>query len=147
MSRQIRILRCYRLLPDRSGSTAVEFALLCPLYLLLIMGMTAYGIYFGTAHSVQQIAADAARVAVAGLDPLERQQLATGFVQSHAGGYLFINVDNVTVAVGDDPADRTQFDVTVSYDASDLPIWALHGRLTMPDKTIERRSTIRIGGI
>ncbi len=111
------------------------------------MGMTAYGVYFGTMHSVQQISADAARAAVAGLNPIERQQLATGFIQRHAGGYLFIDVDNITVDVGDDPADQTQFDVTVSYDASDLPIWLLHGRLTMPDKTIVRSSTIRIGGI
>ncbi|MEO3386062.1 TadE/TadG family type IV pilus assembly protein [Mesorhizobium sp. CAU 1741] len=147
MNRTISPLRPHLPFRDSSGSTAVEFALLCPLYLLLIMGMTAYGVYFGTAHSVQQIAADAARVAVAGLDSLERQQLATGFVQRHAGGYLFIDVDNVSVSVGDDPADRTQFNVIVSYDASELPIWALHERLAMPAKTIERRSTIRIGGI
>lgn len=147
MSRHPQIFGLRGLPKDRSGSTAVEFALLCPLYLFLIMGMTAYGIYFGAAHSVQQLSADAARVAVAGLDPVERQHLAAGFIQRHAGGYLFIDPDNVSIDVGDDPTDRTQFDVTVSYDASGLPIWLLYGRLAMPDQTITRSSTIRIGGI
>lgn len=131
----------------RSGSTAVEFAMLCPLYLFLILGMTAYGIYFGAAHSVQQLSADAARVAVAGLDPLERRQLARGFVERHANGYLFINASKIAVEVGDNSHDGTQFDVIVSYDASELPIWGLFDRLAMPDTIILRRSTIRIGGI
>ena len=147
MCRNRRKLRLRQLGSQRSGSTAVEFAMLCPLSLFLIMGMTAYGIYFGAAHSVQQLSADAARVAVAGLDPLERRQLAAGFVERHAGGYLFINASKIAVEVGDNSHDGTQFDVTVTYDASELPIWGLFDRLAMPDTTILRRSTIRIGGI
>jgi Flp pilus assembly protein TadG len=37
-----------------SGVAAVEFALLCPLYIFLVTGMTAYGVYYGAAHSIQQ---------------------------------------------------------------------------------------------
>ena len=97
MSKYRRIFRPYRFAATTSGSTAVEFALLCPLYLFLIMGMTAYGIYFGAAHSVQQLSADAARIAVAGVSRVERQQLATGFVLNHAGGYMFISPDKLTI--------------------------------------------------
>ena len=129
-----------------SGSTAVEFALLAPLYLLLIMGMTAYGIYFGAAHSVQQISADAARAAVAGGSPAERRDLATTFVNRNAAGYLFIDVDNLSVSLDTQP-EETQFQVVVSYDASKLPIWGLFEGLSMPNQTIQRRSTIRVGGI
>jgi Flp pilus assembly protein TadG len=132
--------------PERSGSTAVEFALLCPLYLFLILGMTAYGVYFGAAHSVQQISADAARAAVAGVSMDERRALASGFVSRHADGYLFIELAKVSVELNSQP-DATQFNVVVSYDASDLPIWGLFDRLSMPSKVIQRRSTIRIGGI
>ena len=39
--------------------------MLAPLFILLLLGMVAYGIYFGASHSVQQIAADAARMLAA----------------------------------------------------------------------------------
>jgi len=45
---------------DAAGTSAVEFAMLAPIFVLLLPGMVAYGIYFGASHSVQQIAADAA---------------------------------------------------------------------------------------
>jgi Flp pilus assembly protein TadG len=129
------------------GAAAIEFAILCPLYLLLLMGMTAYGIYFGASHSVQQISADAARAAVAGVNTADRIALASGFVARNAGQYLLIDPQKLTVKVGDSAVDAGQFDVSVSYDASGLPIWNLFYGIAMPEKTIERHSTIRIGGI
>lgn len=128
------------------GTAAVEFAILCPLYLLLILGMTSYGIYFGASHSVQQISADAARAAIAGLDEAERKDLAQGFIDRNAGGYLFIVPARLSVAVADSFDDPDQFAVEVTYDAGELPIWGLFERLSMPPQTIRRRSTIRIGG-
>lgn len=136
-----------RLATDISGAAAVEFALLLPLYLFLVLGMTAYGIYFGAAHSVQQLSADAARTAVAGLDTQERQDMARRFIERNADGYLFIDRRKLVVEVGDSVNDETQFDVTISYDATDLPIWGLWDSLPMPSRTILRRSTIRMGGI
>lgn len=132
---------------DNSAVAAVEFAMLLPLYLFLLLGMTAYGIYFGAAHSVQQLSADAARRAVAGLSPEERQQMARQFIDRNADGYLFIDPQKLTVIGGDSGRDAGQFDVVLSYDASDLPIWGLWERLPMPSRTILRRSTIRMGGI
>lgn len=120
--------------------------MLSPLYLLLLMGMTAYGIYFGAAHSVQQISADAARAAVAGVSPAERRDLATTFIHRHAAGYPFIEISNLSVSLDMQP-EATQFQVVISYDASKLPIWGLFGGLSMPSQIIQRRSTIRIGGI
>lgn len=136
-----------RLTSDISGAAAVEFALLLPLYLLLVLGMTAYGIYFGAAHSVQQLSADAARTAIAGLDTRERQDMARLFIERNADGYLFIDRSKLVVEVGDSINDDTQFDVSISYDASDLPIWGLWENLPMPNRIISRRSTIRMGGI
>jgi Flp pilus assembly protein TadG len=109
--------------------------------------MVAYGIYFGAAHSVQQLSADAARTAIAGLSAEERQTLARRFIERNAEGYLFIDPDKLDVVIGDSTADGSQFDVTLSYDATDLPIWGLWERLPMPSRTILRRSTIRMGGI
>lgn len=147
MSRHLPIFRLRRFGSDASGATAVEFAMLCPLYLFLFMGMTAYGIYFGASHSVQQLSADSARAAVAGVTAAERRTLALDFIQRNGGRYVFIDPDRLTVDVADSTGDANQFNVTVSYDASDLPIWSLFDGLSMPGQTILRRSTVRIGGI
>jgi Flp pilus assembly protein TadG len=132
---------------DRSGTAAVEFAILSPIFLMLLMGMVAYGIYFGASHSLQQIAADAARTAVAGLNEAERQQLASRFVTLNAPGYAFIDPSKLVVQTNDSTADGSQFVVELQYDAKDLPIWALMSKLPLPMTTIVKHSTIRVGGI
>ena len=130
-----------------TGTSAVEFAIVAPLFIFLTLGMIAYGIYFGAAHSVHQIAADAARTAIAGLNETERQTLAQNFIDTNGGGYVFIEADKLEVEVADNPNDAQQFVVSVEYDAGNLPIWRFLERLPLPGKTISRSSTIRIGGI
>lgn len=132
---------------DRSGTSAIEFALLAPLFLLLLFGMVAYGIYFGASHSVQQIAADAARTAIAGLNETERNRLAAGFIDRNAGGYPFVDPRHMVVDTYGSAQDANQFVVAIRYDARTLPIWNLLERLPLPGMTIARQSTIRIGGI
>lgn len=126
------------------GTSAVEFAIIAPVFILLLVGMLAYGIYFGAANSVQQIAADAARTSIAGLSATERNTLVTAFIQNNAGAYVFIDPKQVNFSIGDDAADPNQYQVTVTYNASGLPIWALP--VPMPGKTISFTSTIRLGG-
>lgn len=121
--------------------------MLAPIFILFILGMVAYGIYFGASHSVQQIAADAARTALSGLDQTERQSLVTTFVQRNAAGYPFIDPDKLSITAQDSAADASQFVVAVQYDARDLPIWNLLSNLPLPGTTIAKRSTIRIGGL
>lgn len=130
-----------------TGTSAVEFAIVAPLFIFLTLGMIAYGIYFGAAHSVQQIAADAARTAIAGLNETERRTLAQHFIDTNGDGYVFIEGDKLEVDVSDNPNDAQQFVVSVQYDATNLPIWRFLERLPLPGKTISRSSTIRIGGI
>lgn len=136
-----------RFVRSRSGTSAVEFALLSPLYFLLMFGMAAYGIYFGAGHSVQQLAADAARVAMAGLSATERQALASDYIARNASTYAFVDGGKISVEVADSADDPAQFVIGLRYDARSLPIWGLFSDLPLPDMTISRRSTIRIGGI
>src|SRR5262249_39506767 len=136
-----------RFVASISATSAVEFALLAPLFLMLFLGMVAYGIYFGASHSVQEIASDAARTALAGLDQTERQTLARDFVSRNAGGYPFIDPAKLSVDALDSAADSSQFIVSLSYDARNLPIWNLFPGLPLPDMTIAKKTTIRIGGI
>jgi Flp pilus assembly protein TadG len=132
---------------DSAGTSAIEFAMLAPLFILLLLGMVAYGIYFGASHSVQQISADAARTAISGLDQQERQTLVDNFIRDNAAGYPFIDPQGLTVTAADSNADASQFVVSVRYDARNLPIWNLLADLPLPAMAIAKRSTIRIGGL
>ncbi|WP_421952222.1 TadE family protein [Pelagibacterium sp.] len=142
-----------RRLPSRqkwcseAGTSAVEFALIAPVFLLLMFGAIGYGIYFGAAHSVQQLAADAARAAVAGLSDAERISLANAFLAGNGAAYVLLDPDRLTIQATPSPSDPDQFLVSISYDASALPIWNLHPPLPLPGKTISFSSTIRNGGV
>lgn len=132
---------------DERGVAAVEFAILTPVFLLMLMGMLAYGFYFGAAHSVQQIAADAARTSIAGLGATERNSLVKTFIDNNAKDYVFIDGRKVTYTIGDKPSDASQYMVTIRYDASALPIWNLNIPLPSPGKVISFTSVIRKGGM
>lgn len=136
-----------RFLHSKSGTSAIEFAIVAPVFILLVFGMIAYGIYFGALHSVQQMAADAARTAIGGLNETERKTLAQRYLDLNADGYVLIDKSKLTVDVKDNVNDSEQFVVSLSYDARQLPIWNLLPMLPMPDQTIKRSSTIRVGGI
>ncbi len=131
---------------DRSGASAVEFAILAPLFLVVLFTMTAYGIYFGAALSVEQIAADAARYSVAGLTTDERSTLAREYVSQATFDNPLIDRQNLKVDVEADPEAPDQFVVSVSYDADKLPIWDLFS-FPLPSRQIRRFATIRIGGV
>lgn len=128
------------------GAALIEFAILAPVFLLMIMGMIAYAIYFGAAHSVQQLAADAVRVTISGLSAEERQHLASTYITRNAGAYLLLDPDRLTIEIADQVRDPDQVLVSLSYDASTLPIWNLYPPLPLPSSTIVQRATIRIGG-
>lgn len=134
------------LFKSRSGSSAVEFAIISPIFIMALFSLIGYGLYLGAAHSVQQIAADAARTAIAGLDSTERKQLVQDFVSKSTMNYALLDKTKLAVAVADDPSNPNQFTVSIDYDASTLPIFSLYA-FAMPDQHIKRNSTMRVGGI
>lgn len=130
---------------DTKGATAVEFAAVFPLFLLVVVGIVAFGCYFGMAHSVQQIASEAARASIGGMDNDERRTLAEGVIRVHAANYPLIRPESISLQAGPG-ANPDMFEVRVSYDSSSSPIWAFRGLLPLPSSTIERRAVIRRGG-
>lgn len=134
-------------LRQQSGTAVIEFAILTPVYLLMLTGMLAYGIYFGAAHALQQLAADAARTAIAGRDETERDALVSGFLARNAAAYMLIDSNHLSHEIGDSPLDANQYQVRLSYDASLLPIWNLYPPLPLPSSTIVYGATIRRGGL
>lgn len=135
-----------RLKDDTSGASAVEFALVLPVFVMVMLGIIAYGIYFGATHSVQQLAADAARASVAGLSDPERVSIANRHVTENARQYALLDVSHVRVEAGPLAGDATRFRVAVTYDAGSLPIWAIGPILPLPSRTIERVAVIKRGG-
>lgn len=132
---------------DTDGAAAIEFAILTPVFLLMLTGMLAYGIYFGAAHALQQLAADAARTAIAGLDDTERHGLVAAFIENNASAYLLIDPARLDYEIGDSPDDPNQYVVRLRYDATELPIWNLYPPLPLPSSVITYGATIRRGGI
>lgn len=138
--------RTGRFFSDENGASAVEFALVLPVFLLVMIGTLCYGLYFGAAHSVQQLAAEAARATVAGLSPSERAALARQSVATALPNYSLLDASKVTVLAAVNASNADLFDVRLQYDSSNLPIWSFEGLLPLPNKTIERVAIVRRGG-
>ena len=131
---------------DASGASAVEFAIVVPVFLTMLFGILAYGIYFGAVHSTSQLAADAARASVAGLSDAERTSIATAHVHNNVPAYVLLNPERIEVTAEPLEVDARQFRVSVRYDASLLPIWNFTPFLPLPERVIERTATIQRGG-
>ena len=137
--------RCSSLLSsgrDRRGVAALEFALVAPMLILLMIGIVVYGGWFWMAHSVQSLASEGARAAIAGLDPTERATLARSFVGGQVGD-LGLRADRASVEV---ESTASVIRVNVVYDASDHPLMALAAIVPAPPRTIRRTAVVRLGG-
>lgn len=129
------------------GTAVIEFAILTPVYLLMVTGMLAYGVYFGAAHALQQLAADAARTAIAGVNEAERNALVEQFLAHNAAAYMILDPARLEHEIGDHPTDANQYVVQLRYEAIDLPIWNLYPPLPLPSSTLSYGASIRRGGI
>lgn len=128
----------HRLLRDRDGASAVEFALVAPLFVLLLCGICVYAVWFLLAITVQSLAVESARASLAGLDDAERRSLAVAWVQSRAPE-AGLSPDKVThsVEIADDGTR-----VTVRFDAADHPVMALKNLIPSPPSVIERTAVV-----
>ncbi|WP_442981328.1 TadE/TadG family type IV pilus assembly protein [Rhizobium sp. S152] len=140
----MKTMRCFH--RHKGGAAAVEFAIVAPLFLLIVLTLIAYGIYLSAAHSLQQLTADAARTAVAGLSDQERAELVNNYIEISTMNDPLIDRKKLVVKVATDPKNANQFTVTTEYDASALPIWKLY-TFPLPSTVIRRFATIRMGGI
>lgn len=135
------------IIPNSSGAAAIEMAIVTPLFLLMALGILAYGVFFGAAHSTQQLAADAARATIAGLNPTERAALANEFIKDNAKHYPLLWPEKITVKAGPSPERADDFIVVVTFDATSLPIRDFAAFLPLTTDQIERTSVVRRGGM
>lgn len=131
---------------DENGAAAVEFALVAPFFLVFAAAILSYGQYFLAVHSTAQLAAEAARASVAGLDDAERTRIAVAHVARVAGEYPLIEPTRLRVDAAAVASDVSLFKVQVSYDATALPIWGFQGLVPLPDRSIVRTAVVKRGG-
>lgn len=126
-----------------AASAAVEFAIIGPVLLLMMTGIFTYGGYFLTAHTVQQLANDAARAAIGGLDDDERMALAR---QATLAGLAGQNYMRGEVSELDVVRSNTTLAISLTYDASDDLYWTFRALIPTPSPEISRTATIQLGG-
>lgn len=116
---------------DRRGASAVEFALIAPFLMLLVAAVLAYGSVFATSLSLQQIAAEAARATIGGLNDTERQTLATAKLAAIADKYPMLDSRKMKF-VFDQGSGSNISRLTLTYDMSNHPAYALDKLLPLP---------------
>nr|WP_295108974.1 TadE family protein [uncultured Caulobacter sp.] len=126
-----------------SGAVAVEFAITGPLFLMLLIGILVWGQYFWVSHTVQQLANDAARAALAGLSTAERESLARATLTAEVADYPSLRPEAAAVIV-DNQADRLT--VSIRYDTAQDAFRAFDGLVPTPPKTVLRQASVRLGG-
>ncbi len=131
----------------RSGSSAVEFALVAPILLLLFAGIGMFGLCLGAAHNLRQIAAEAARASVAGITDSERAALAQNTVNRSLSTGAMFRPGSVAVQVGSDPSDATIYTVTVTADTTSLGVNAFSRLLPMLPTLLRSTISVRKGGL
>ncbi len=140
---EFSVLRLLRFRRATEGTAAIEFAILAPVLVVMLLGVVCYGGYFWLSHCVQQSANDGARAAIAGLTGSERANLARASVAAGAVQYPVLEARRLSVQVIED-AERVR--VTVIYDASQTPFWLFSNILPMPSSQISSVAVVRLGG-
>ncbi len=127
-----------------AGSAAVEFAIIGPVLVLVLMGIFTYGGYFLTAHTVQQMANDAARSAIGGLDDTERLALARESARASLTNQIHMRGEIASLELR---RNGSNIAIDVTYDASHDMYWAFESLVPVPTPQISRTATIRLGGV
>ncbi len=138
--------RAGKFLAAQDGAIAVEFAIIAPVFLMIVFGIIMYGSYLSVVHGVQQLAAEAARSSVAGLSEGERSALANSYVTGNVTTYPLIDPARLTVNAATSVSDANVFVVSVNYDASGMFIYSLPTFVPAPSSTIVRSAAIPRGG-
>lgn len=118
-----------RMRSDEGGAVAVEFALIAPLLFALMFGTICFGYFFLLAHSVQQLAAEAARASVYGITDAERQTLAADYLQNSGSRFPVLDQQALQGTVDVLGGAAPSITVAVEYDLSSSILTIANGFL------------------
>lgn len=128
---------------DRRGAVLVEAAFALPILITILLGVLTYGGWFMAAHSLQEVANDAARASVAGLDALERREIVDNIVAKSVLRTGTLEPDLVTVTTG---IHDTFYRVTLTYDLSQSQIFR-NSLIPLPGDTIQREALVQLSSM
>lgn len=126
-----------RFLRDPAGAVAVEFVLIAPILFALLLGIITLGYFMGVSHSVGQLATGAARASVAGLDQIERQEIAAQYLSEAGSRYPLLVPDNLTFTETYEATAPTGLTIAVSYDVTGTLLDVANGFLGLNITTID----------
>ena len=133
--------KAYRCWKCTTGASAIEFALIAPVFIYMIAALIGYGMIFLTAISLQQLGADASRATIGGLTISEKESLVDTHIRTVVREYALLDSSRVSVKVEYDTVNQ-QTIVDLTYDTTDHPIELFKGILPMPAKTFRVRQLI-----
>jgi Flp pilus assembly protein TadG len=134
-----------RLLRDRNGGSAIEFALIGMFLLTLLFGIIAFGLQFGTRILAVQAAAEGARAAAIGLTAAERETLARAAATATLNSYGSIaRVRTIGITVEGTPPTRVA--VTVSIDLSAFRLDRLTAFVPAMATAPSATASVQVGG-
>lgn len=137
-----------------TGVVALEFALIVPLFLLLIFATMVFALYFATFVAVIHSANEGARASIGGISDTERGQLAAARIQLIFSSYSPLLNPAHAIVTTSGTAGAT-FKVTVKYPISEFapnfaPYYALFasvsGRQAVRPTTVGYSVTVANGG-
>jgi Flp pilus assembly protein TadG len=128
---------------NERGVAAVEFAMVSPVFITMFLGIICFTQLYGTYNAVQQLAAEAARAGVGGINSSEQTQLAQAYVSGAVASYPFLDASKTTVTTS---SQATTFQVTVTYNLAGsmvIPMGSMFGAIP---STISRSASIQNSG-
>jgi Flp pilus assembly protein TadG len=128
---------------DRDGASAVEFAIISPLALLILIGTIAYGLIFSVHLSLQHLIAETGRATIAGLGNAERTRLARDHFNAKIEAYPLLDPSAARLDINDDGYFT---EVVITYSVEGHPAYIFAGLLPLPESPYTYRQIIRNGG-
>jgi Flp pilus assembly protein TadG len=132
-----------RLVQEQRATALIEFALLSPILIVLLLGIVGYGQYIFTAHALQQLSNDAARSAIVGSTAAAREARARASVAAGLASTPIGRPGDVVTHVAQADGRVT---VTLTVDTRVLGLMR-SGIVPMPRPVIERRAVAEIAAL
>jgi Flp pilus assembly protein TadG len=120
-----------RVWTDAGGASALEFAIVAPVFFMLVFGILIYGYYFASMSMLNHIAYESARATISGLSDDERSVLALARANELIGGLDgFIDSGSIQIDAGAD--GEGIYAVTVHYQFDALGLIGMSSLLPLP---------------
>jgi Flp pilus assembly protein TadG len=136
-----------KLMHCNKGATAVEFAIVAPVFLLILLAIIVFGTLFLLQSNVQQLAAEAARASVPGLSENERKKFARSYVDNNLASYRLIEKNFLKISTVQSGGIGPSFQVTVSYDVGKSRVGPVARLIPGYETEIKRSASILLGGM